>query len=156
MWEREDFSEAFENGWDGRKMYGENYAPQLFAITPDGAMAVNCVPTYEGVLIGFRAGTDELAYTFSFEYDDDAEPLYLYDLYADTYTRVLNGNTYLFVANDYDTHARFSLTRRLPGVATGTEDVSQPTSAVRKVLFNDHIYILRDGRLYDVTGKTVK
>lgn len=156
MWEREDFSEAFENGWDGRKMYGENYAPQLFAITPDGAMAVNCVPTYEGVLIGFRAGTDELAYTFSFEYDDDAEPLYLYDLYADTYTRVLNGNTYLFVANDYDTHARFSLTRRLPGVATGTEDVSQPTSGVRKVLFNDHIYILRDGRLYDVTGKTVK
>lgn len=156
MWEREDFSEAFENGWDGRKMYGENYAPQLFAITPDGDMSVNCVPTYEGVLIGFRAGTDELAYTFSFEYDDDAEPLYLYDLYADTYTRVLNGNTYLFVANDYDTHARFSLTRRLPGVATGTEDVSQPTSGVRKVLFNDHIYILRDGRLYDVTGKTVK
>ncbi len=156
MWEREDFSEAFENGWDGRKMYGENYAPQLFAITPDGAMAVNCVPTYEGVLIGFRAGTDELAYTFSFEYDDDAEPLYLYDLYADTYTRVLNGNTYLFVANDYDTHARFSLTHYMPGVATGTEDVSQPTSGVRKVLFNDHIYILRDGRLYDVTGKTVK
>ncbi len=158
MWEREDFSEAFENGWDGRKMYGESYAPQLYAITPDGAMAVNCVPTYEGVLIGFRAGTDEQTYTFSFEYDADAEPLYLYDKYADVYTRVLSGNTYQFVANDYDAHARFSLTHYMPGVATGMDAVSGQQSAVRcqKILLNERILILRDGKLYDVTGKTVK
>ena len=158
MWEREDFSEAFENGWDGRKMYGESYAPQLYAITPDGAMAVNCVPTYEGVLIGFRAGTDEQTYTFSFEYDADAEPLYLYDKYADAYTRVLSGNTYQFVANDYDAHARFSLTHYMPGVATGMDAVSGQQSAVRcqKILLNERILILRDGKLYDVTGKTVK
>lgn len=158
MWEREDFSEAFENGWDGRKMYGESYAPQLYAITPDGAMAVNCVPSYEGVLIGFRAGTDEQTYTFSFEYDADAEPLYLYDKYADVYTRVLSGNTYQFVANDYDAHARFSLTHYMPGVATGMDAVSGQQSAVRcqKILLNERILILRDGKLYDVTGKTVK
>ena len=158
MWEREDFSEAFENGWDGRKMYGESYAPQLYAITTDGAMAVNCVPTYEGVLIGFRAGTDEQTYTFSFEYDADAEPLYLYDKYADVYTRVLSGNTYQFVANDYDAHARFSLTHYMPGVATGMDAVSGQQSAVRcqKILLNERILILRDGKLYDVTGKTVK
>jgi hypothetical protein len=158
MWEREDFSEAFENGWDGRKMYGESYAPQLYAITPEGAMAVNCVPTYEGVLIGFRAGTDEQTYTFSFEYDADAEPLYLYDKYADAYTRVLSGNTYLFVANDYEAHARFSLTHYMPGVATGMDAVSGQQSAVRcqKILLNERILILRDGKLYDVTGKTVK
>jgi hypothetical protein len=156
MWEREDFTEQFENGWDGRKMYGESYAPQLYAITPDGAMAVNCVPTYEGVLIGFRAGTDEQTYTFSFEYDADAEPLYLYDKYADAYTRVLSGNTYQFVANDYDAHARFSLTHYMPGVATGVDSNKSPDSRCQKILLNDHILILRDGKLYDVTGKTVK
>ena len=160
MWEREDFSEAFENGWDGRKMYGESYAPQLYAITPDGAMAVNCVPTYEGVLIGFRAGTDEQTYTFSFEYDADAEPLYLYDKYADVYTRVLSGNTYQFVANDYDAHARFSLTHYMPGVATGIEASAtgdqNPEIRCQKILLNERILILRDGKLYDVTGKTVK
>ena len=160
MWEREDFSEAFENGWDGRKMYGESYAPQLYAITPGGAMAVNCVPTYEGVLIGFRAGTDEQTYTFSFEYDADAEPLYLYDKYADAYTRVLSGNTYLFVANDYDAHARFSLTHYMPGVATGIEASAtgdqNPEIRCQKILLNERILILRDGKLYDVTGKTVK
>lgn len=160
MWEREDFSEAFENGWDGRKMYGESYAPQLYAITTDGAMAVNCVPTYEGVLIGFRAGTDEQTYTFSFEYDADAEPLYLYDKYADAYTRVLSGNTYQFVANDYDAHARFSLTHYMPGVATGIEASAtgdqNPEIRCQKILLNERILILRDGKLYDVTGKTVK
>ena len=160
MWEREDFSEAFENGWDGRKMYGESYAPQLYAITSDGAMAVNCVPTYEGVLIGFRAGTDEQTYTFSFEYDADAEPLYLYDKYADAYTRVLSGNTYQFVANDYDAHARFSLTHYMPGVATGIEASASgdqnPEIRCQKILLNERILILRDGKLYDVTGKTVK
>lgn len=160
MWEREDFSEAFENGWDGRKMYGESYAPQLYAITPDGAMAVNCVPTYEGVLIGFRAGTDEQTYTFNFEYDADAEPLYLYDKYADAYTRVLSGNTYQFVANDYEAHARFSLTHYMPGVATGIEAsaTGDQNTEIRcqKILLNERILILRDGKLYDVTGKTVK
>ena len=160
MWEREDFSVAFENGWDGRKMYGESYAPQLYAITPGGAMAVNCVPTYEGVLIGFRAGTDEQTYTFSFEYDADAEPLYLYDKYADAYTRVLSGNTYLFVANDYDAHARFSLTHYMPGVATGIEASAtgdqNPEIRCQKILLNERILILRNGKLYDVTGKTVK
>ena len=160
MWEREDFSDNFENGWDGRKMYGESYAPQLYAITPDGAMAVNCVPTYEGVLIGFRAGTDEQTYTFSFEYDADAEPLYLYDKYADAYTRVLSGNTYQFVANDYEAHARFSLTHYMPGVATGIEASAtgdqNPEIRCQKILLNERILILRDGKLYDVTGKTVK
>ena len=155
MWEREDFSEAFENGWDGRKMYGESYAPQLYAITSDGNMAINCVPTYEGAQIGFRAGEDNL-YTFTFEYDDNAEPLYLYDKQADAYTRVMNGNSYSFTTNDNADHARFSLTYRVQGVATGVDCNKSPDSRCQKILLNEHILILRDGKLYDVTGKTVK
>ncbi len=159
MWERSDFSDGFENGWDGRKMYGESYAPQLYAITPDGNMSVNCVPTYEGVQMGFRAGEDDQVYTFSFEYDDYAEPLYLYDKDTEVYTRITADNSYLFMTTDNDDHARFSLTRHMPGVATGAEELSagsnQP-SAARKLIINDHLYILRSGQLYDVTGKTVK
>ena len=155
MWEREDFSEAFENGWDGRKMYGESYAPQLYAITSGGNMAINCVPTYEGAQIGFRAGEDNL-YTFTFEYDDNAEPLYLYDKQADAYTRVMNGNSYSFTTNDNADHARFSLTYRVQGVATGVDSNKSPDSRCQKILLNERILILRDGKLYDVTGKTVK
>lgn len=119
-------------------------------------MAVNCVPTYEGVLIGFRAGTDEQTYTFSFEYDADAEPLYLYDKQADAYTRVMNGNSYSFTTNDNADHARFSLTYRVQGVATGVDSNKSPDSRCQKILLNERILILRDGKLYDVTGKTVK
>lgn len=109
--------------------------------------------------MGFRAGEDDQVYTFSFEYDDYAEPLYLYDKDTEVYTRITADNSYLFMTTDNDDHARFSLTRHMPGVATGAEELSagsnQP-SAARKLIINDHLYILRSGQLYDVTGKTVK
>ena len=51
------------------------------------------------------------------------------------------------------------LVRKAPQVTTGVETIDNSQFTIRncqKVILNDHVYILRDGQLYDVTGKAVK
>lgn len=160
MWEHENFHTGFENGWDGGKLYGEDVAPQLYAITEDGKMAVNCVPSYEGVQIGFKAGTNDAAYTFTFEYEADADVIYLHDKLTGDYTRVVSGNSYMFGTTDKDDHARFELTRKAPQVATGDVTVSGERSAVSgeafKFVEDDRLLIYRDGKVYNATGVIVR
>ena len=51
------------------------------------------------------------------------------------------------------------LVRKAPQVTTGMETVDNSQSTIhncQKVILNDHVYILRDAQLYDVTGKAVK
>lgn len=153
--EREDMTVGFDNGWDGRKMYGESFAPQFYAVTPDGNMAVNSVPDWEGTVLGFKAGTEDTQYTFSFEYND-SEPLYLLDIDNNTYTRVLNENTYTFATTDKNDHSRFILTRHAPQTPTEVTNVLSDKAPCTKILLDNNLYILRDGRLYNVTGAMVK
>jgi len=158
MWEREDFAEGFENGWDGRKLFGESYAPQLYAITPDGEMAVNCVPTFEGTVLGFRKGTDDNVYTFTFEYDGE-NTWYLNDIKEQTSTLISSENSYMFIAYDDDMTARFIISRTpIHYMPTGVEQsaISGQQSDVRKMVIDDHVFIIRNGQMYDVTGVIVK
>ncbi len=158
MWEREDFTEGFENGWDGRKLFGESYAPQLYAITPDGEMAVNCVPTFEGTVLGFRKGTEDDVYTFTFEYDGE-NTWYLNDLREQTSTLISSESRYMFMASDEDMVARFIISRTpIHHVATGIQQsaVSGQQSVVRKIVIDDHVFIIRNGQMYDVTGVMVR
>jgi hypothetical protein len=156
MWEHENFNEGFENGWDGRKLFGETVAPQLYAVTPDGNMAVNCVPTFEGTVMGFKAGTADNTYTFSFEYNNEDDALYLYDMDENKYTRVLEGNTYTFSTTDKVEHNRFILTRKAPQSPTGIENSYQDGVKAVKFLEDDKLFILRGGKLYNATGALVK
>ena len=48
------------------------------------------------------------------------------------------------------------LVRKAPQVTTGVENVQGDKTQCTKVILNDHVYILRDAQLYDVTGKAVK
>ena len=156
--EREDFSEGFENGWDGPKLFGESVAPQLYAITPDGNMAINCVPDWEGTVVGFRAGTEDNMYTFSFEYEGE-QTWYLNDLKAEESTRILSGNTYEFSTASGDMEARFIISATpISYVPTGVEnsDIRDQKSDVRKLLIDGHVYIIRNGRMYDATGVMIR
>ena len=158
MREREDFSEGFENGWDGHKVFGESVAPQLYAVTPDGRMAVNCVPDLAGTVLGFKAGTKDSEYTVTFDYSGSAEELHLYDTHTSAYTRVLTGNSYTFTTSDETAHDRFVLVRRQPEIITGVGEVqgdAQGAKAV-KLIMEDKMYILLNGQLYDALGKRVK
>lgn len=159
--EREDFSFGRDNGWETSKLLGIIEAPSLYAVTEVGDQATTAVPDVEGLILTFQAGEYDDVYTFNFEYDESEEPLYLYDRNTGIYTRILSSNTYSFVTTDKDFNERFSLTRNYnaPEITTGVEsttDDSLQKERVQKVLIKDHIYILRDGHIYDATGAMVK
>ena len=151
--ERTDFSDNFDDGWDGRFMAGDDAAPQLYAVTPDGNMAINSIPNIEGTLLGFKAGEADDVFTFSFDYDGEA--LYLYDTHLQIYTRVMTGNTYAFTTTDNEAHNRFILTHNAPGVATGIEPVNNPSQVNNKMIIDNHLYIFRGGVLYDALGRMI-
>lgn len=151
---RADFSGGFDDGWDGRFLPGDDAAPQLYAVTEDGNMAINCSPDIEGTLLGFKAGEADDLFTFTFEYDDEA--LYLYDTQTQLYTRVQTGNSYTFTTADGDAHNRFILTRKAPSIATGMEASNTPSPGANKVIIDTHLYIFRAGALYDALGRIIQ
>ena len=156
----EDFSDAFENGWDGHKMYGYPETPQLYAVSDEDELAILCTPDAEGTLIGFKAGEADTEYTFSFRYESD-EPLYLLDLQTNTYTDMRAGNAYTFHTNDIGAHNRFVLTRFAPQMPTGVEEPTSDSSLkgrekAMKFIEDNKMYILLRGVLYDATGRRVE
>ncbi len=155
MWERSDFSEAFENGWDGHKLFGESVAPQLFALSPDGDLAINCIPTFEGVQMGFKAGEQDNSYTFTFEYSDEAQPLYLLDISTNTYTQITSDTSYSFTTTDTDVHNRFVLTYNAPSTPTALETTPVVTTG-KKVIYDNHLFILHNGRIFSAQGAMIQ
>ena len=119
---------------------------------------MSVIPELEGTVIGFRAGEDN-SYTMYFDYLNSDEAIYLYDIEANTYTRIETGGIYWFMTNDNEKHDRFIITRKSPQIATGGGNVQsddvQSTKA-RKLILDQKIYILVNGMLYDATGKMVK
>ena len=158
--EREDFTTGYDAGWDGDKMGDVATSPRITTTREDGtADAVAALPDLEGTLINFRAASTDDQYTLYFDYEtEDAEPLYLLDLTNNAYTRVETGSSYTFFTTDKADHKRFALTRyRAPQITTGVEDTSEDNGQGKAVKFieNDKLYILRNGVLYDGTGKKV-
>jgi uncharacterized repeat protein (TIGR02543 family) len=150
-----DFEEGFENGWDGHKLFGESVAPQLYAVTPDGNMAVNCIPTFEGVQMGFKAGEQDNSYTFTFEYSDEAQPLYLLDISTNTYTQITSDTSYSFTTTDTDVHNRFVLTYNAPSTPTALETTPAVTTG-KKVMYDNHLFILHNGRIFSAQGAMIQ
>lgn len=152
---REDFANSFENGFDGRKVFGETVAPQMYAMTMDGNMAINCVPTMEGTVLGFRKGSGDSEYTFSFEYEG-AETLYLNDLKAQTSTLIGAESSYTFTAAADDDEARFIISATPIGQMP-TEVERQKSKVERqKIIIHGNLFIIRDGRMYHVMGTEVR
>ena len=158
--EREDFTIGYDAGWDGDKMGDVATSPRITTTREDGtADAVAALPDLEGTLINFRAASTDDQYTLYFDYEtEDAEPLYLLDLTNNAYTRVETGSSYTFVTTDKADHKRFALTRyRAPQITTDVEEAQGDNGQGKAVKFieNDKLYILRNGVLYDGTGKKV-
>ena len=153
---RSDFENGFENGWDGHKLFGESVAPQMYAITPDGNMAINCVPTMEGTVLGFQKGSGDSEYAFSFDYEG-LETLYLNDLKAQVSTLIDATNIYTFTAAADDDEARFIISATPIGqMPTEVETPSGSPSRGEKILINGQLYIIRHGRMYSAEGCLIK
>ena len=160
LFERSDFSYGFDNGWQGRKIEGKSFAPQLYTVSEDGNMSIDAVPDVEGTLIGFKAGNMDEHYTFTFSYDGEDE-LFLIDTQTGTYTRVENDTTYDFYTSDTDYHTRFALTRHnspqiTTGFGNGENSGNDGMKKAVKFINNDQLFILLNGVLYDATGRRIE
>ena len=159
LFRSDEWTDAYDNGYDAHKVYGDDYTPQLAAGSPEEELAVVATDELEGTQIRFRAGTHDSEYTIRFLYNSEDESLYLYDIQEQTYTRVETGASYTFTASDKNVHTRFVLTRNAPQIATGVGEV--PSDQVqgikaKKLLIEDKMFIMVNGILYDATGKVVK
>ncbi|MBQ5378742.1 MAG: hypothetical protein IIU10_00905, partial [Paludibacteraceae bacterium] len=153
--ERSDFSDGYNDGWDGRKIEGDADAPKLAVVKEAGEMAVATVENADGRYLSFRAGRDTV-YTFHFDYE--GETLYLYDLLTKQATEIQTGNTYTFTADNTSAMNRFLITANLEQTPTDiqtTADDANAHSGVRKILFHNQLYILRGGYIYRADGRIV-
>lgn len=155
LFEGSDFSGEFDNGWEATYMPGDGRSAQFYAMEEKTKMAVLATDELEGTPVCFAPGK-ESNYTISFFGGDGT--YYLNDLKEQTSTLIEQGNTYSFIYEAGDMPQRFLISStpfEKPGVATGTETVNNSEKA-RKVVYQDKIYIIRGGRIYDVVGKMVK
>lgn len=146
---------GFDNGWDGTKVIGESYAPQLYVENEAGNWAVSSQPELPGTTLAFRKGTDS-HYTIRFEYIGEEE-LALYDAETGIYTPITNQAEYEFESSNTEASARFAIVRYVPQVPTDIETGPGGSGRqVKKMILNDMLYISVDGMLYNVNGKVVR
>lgn len=151
---RTDFAETYEDGWDGRKLVGDEAAPMLSVLKGSDSMAVAAIPTAEERELIFRAGKDSV-YTFYFDYE--GETIYLYDRLTGKAAEIMTGNTYSFEAANKTPMPRFLITKNPPRTPTAIEQTtigSQPSEA-QKMIIDGQLFILRDNRFYDARGVRV-
>ena len=148
---RGDFSQSYEDGWDGRKIEGDAIAPKLSVVKDCGEMAVAAIETPEGQYLSFRAGEDSI-YTFSFDYE--GETIYLYDRLADEAAEIRTGNTYTFRATNKTAAERFLITATPPRTPTQVETIgAEPhREDPEKIIHEGKLMILYQGAAYDALG----
>ena len=156
MYMRDDFSAELDNGWEAYKLAGSDFAPQLCAYSQLGEMSISAIDDAEGTVLGFYAGTEDGNYTFSFGYEGD-NVWYLNDHEAQKSALIDDSNTYQFTATPGTVAEHRFVISKAPiyTTPTGADEVVSG-SKIRKQMINGTLYIIRDGRLYDVTGAFVK
>lgn len=152
---REDFSTEFDNGWDGEKTSFGKMSPSIYVMNNDGSYdAVSAIPSYEGVLIGFRRGADD-AYTLTFEYDG-YETLYLNDILTKESTMIDGESRYIFTSGDSE-EARFVISSTpYSGVTTNIEDLTKQSCRARKFLYNGNLYIFKNNCIFNIEGSLIQ
>ena len=76
-----------------------------------------------------------------------------------TSTLISSESMYLFFASEDDMTARFIISATpILYAPTGVEQsaISGQQSDVRKLVIDDHVFIIRNGRMYDATGVMVR
>ena len=152
-----DFTNEFDNGWDGEKIRGASEAVQLFVRSGSDRWAVAAQPSFVGTYLATYKGEDG-EYTISFDYSGE-ETLWWYDTKTDEYTEIATGNTYTYTTNVSSIQTRFLITDynpKLPSTPTGVDELTDKVEKVHKVLIDDHIYIIRGENMYSIDGTLVK
>lgn len=164
-----DFTDDYDIMNDLVKMRGTYYQypqittkPVLASRNNEGEMAFNALPDASaaaGVPLNYFASTGG---EYTFAYNDkfgreEVKSVMLLDKQSNQWYDLMENN-YSFSTNRIDDTERFVLSVRVerkktPQSITEIEDGTHATNGPRKILINGHVYILRDGKIYDVTGK---
>lgn len=158
------YNDEYEIGADLEKMFGNGYTLATYSLNNDTRLAFNAMSNTDAqqtIPIGVRLPEDG-EYTFSLNdryADADIERLDLIDYETSEVTNLL-ASDYIFSANRSQDDSRFAL-HVVPRKQTPTDigDVGEDRTTprdVRKILLNGTMYIVRDGLLFDATGKRVQ
>ena len=152
LYEDEQFTDEFDNGWEARYIEGEGISGELYVQTFD-KMTVLATSDLEGSVVGFVPGISS-NYTISFE--GDGMGYYLNDVVTNQSTLIAEGNTYMFTPEENSNATRFVISRTpIHQMPTGVGAIKNGTNA-RKQMINGILYIIRDGKIYDAEGALVK
>ncbi|MBO6074102.1 MAG: InlB B-repeat-containing protein [Paludibacteraceae bacterium] len=152
LYEGEQFSDEYDRGWEAKYIEGDGNSGQLYAQS-DEKMVIMATPNMEGTVVGFIPGVAD-NYTISFE--GDGKGYYLNDTELELSTLIAEGNTYEFTPNENTNATRFVISKTpIRNTPTSIEDVNDGTKA-RKQLIDGVLYIIRDGRIYNITGALYK
>jgi hypothetical protein len=153
------FSDEFDNGWEATYMPNEGASPQFYARGVKGKMAVLATDELEGTKVGFEPGQER---EYTIRVMGSGISYYLNDLKEKKSMLICEGNTYSFTYEEGDEANRFLIS------GTPFEAPQTPTDAghvpsdqvqgtkVQKVIYQDKVYIIRGGKIYDIVGKVVK
>ena len=152
LYEDEQFTDEFDNGWEARYIEGEGISGELYVQTFD-KMTVLATSDLEGSVVGFVPGISS-NYTISFE--GDGMGYYLNDMLTQQSTLIAEGNTYMFTPEENSNATRFVISRTpIHQMPTGVGAIKNGTNACKQMI-NGILYIIRDGKIYNAEGALVK
>ena len=154
---REDWTHAYEPGFDGKKIYGDSRTPQLFAIESDDNMSVNAVDDIDGQYLGFIAG-EETEYTLTFDpstLNGRYSRLYLHDLTAGTSIDLLASSSYSFSVGKKGETRRFLIS------SSSTVNEELDGGLLKGYAYDGVLYVENftdsegDWTIYDAVGRKI-
>ncbi len=150
--QNEEYTEGFDNGYDGRKLEGDAPIPYLAGVSTDGDMAVLATPQYDGTFLNFRKGSNGEQYTFTFTYDGTTD-YYLEDMHTGTQTAIRADETYTFTPSDDDSYRfRVVAARQSPGITT---DMPTVWASGDKLYLTNPLGVRTTVTVYAVSGQLV-
>lgn len=107
---------SFDNGWDGKKMFGNTFAPKLYAVEAEGDYQIDCVNDINNTVLSFINGKDqEYTMTFTSAYINRMyQSVYLLDVIENRTVEITDsGTTYTFRSDSTtDGQKRFRIIAR--------------------------------------------
>ena len=122
--EGDQFTDEFDNAWDGKYQPCDGRSATLYAMSPIGDMAVLAQPSVNNTSVVFEPGK-KTEYVFTFGYNGNVT-YYLNDMQLKTSTEIKEGNEYRFTYNKGDMKNRFLVTRESfdsPNISTGLANI---------------------------------
>ena len=154
----DSYDKAYENGFDAPKMMNEDVnIPNLFAVEDDRQLAIDATSDMESTFLGVRTGS-ATSYTLYFSHVNCETDWMLLDIKTNKTTLIVDGASYTFeeTPNNLITN-RFLIMESdgSAGTPTGTDEVTIQNK-IQKFIYNDQLYILKDGVLYNACGMMIR